>query len=492
MTTLTGRRAVLRALSSAAAALAVKSTLDAAREAAKRPNILVLFTDDQRYSAVAAFGCPELRTPNMDRLAASGTAFQRAYIMGGTSGAVCIPSRAMLLTGRSMFRLQGVGEVIPPDHVMLSEILRQAGYATFITGKWHQDKDSLRRGFDAGGPIFLGGMSDHYGAPLQPFDPTGVYPKNAILEDKNRHDSEIFSSHAIDFLRNHKKDRPFFLYVAYKAPHDPREAPERFRAMYDPEKLPLPPNYLPQHPFDNGEMKVRDELLAKFPRTPGEVRRHLADYYAITSHLDFEIGRVLDALKETGHADDTIVVFAGDNGLALGQHGLMGKQSLYEHSIHQPLIFSGPGIPRGSRTDAFCYLLDVYPTLCDLAGVKAPASVDGLSLKPVISGEKKAVRSALCYGYRHFQRAVRQGDWKLILYCVNGKKTSQLFNLKDDPWEMNDLATDMAHAGRVEELTALLQAELAKAGDKADLSKPDWGLPAAKGDGKKNEGRSEE
>ncbi len=466
----TGRRALLRAMGTAVASMAAPIPFPAmATPQRKKPNILFLFTDDQRYSDVAAFGCPELQTPNLDRLAASGTSFRRAYIMGGTSGAVCVASRSMMLTGRGLFRLQGEGSIIPTEHVMLPEALRQAGYATFITGKWHQDKDSLRRGFESGGKIFLGGMSDHFNAPLRPFDPSGAYPESAVIQNNNKHDSEIFSDGTIEFLRNHDGKRPFFAYVAYKAPHDPRQAPEQFRAMYDPDKIPLPPNFLPEHPFDNGELKVRDELLAKIPRKPEEIRRHLADYYAITSHLDHEIGRVLGVLKETGQGRHTIVVFAGDNGLALGQHGLMGKQSLYEHSIHQPLIFSGPGIPSGATADAFCYLQDIYPTLCSLAGVPVPSSVQGPDLSSVIAGEKRAVRATLCFGYRTFQRALRQGDWKLIFYMSGGKIRIQLFNLKEDPWETMDVSASTGQSARIGELTALLKSGLQREGDGAGL-----------------------
>lgn len=209
-----------------------------------------------------------------------------------------------------------------------------------------------------------------------------------------------------------------------------------------------------------------------------KIRKHIADYYGITSHLDFEVGRVLEALRETGHADDTIVVFASDNGLAIGQHGLMGKQNLYEHSLRVPLIFSGPGIPKGEKRDGPCYLLDIFPTLCELTGTPLPASVEGLSLVPVLRGEKAATRDVFCFAYRHFQRAVRSGRWKLVLYNVKGQHTTQLFDLQEDPWEMKNLAGEPAQAERVKELEQLLQEQLRKAGDAVELSKPDWGLPA--------------
>ena len=165
--------------------------------------------------------------------------------------------------------------------------------------------------------------------------------------------------------------------------------------MYDPEAVDLPPNYKPEHPFDNGELRIRDEMLADFPRTPAEIRRrHNAEYYAMISHLDAQIGRVLDVLDAKGLADETIVVLAGDNGLAIGRHGLMGKQNMYDHSVHVPLLMRGPGVPQGEIRDAQCYLLDIYPTLCDLtpAGIpmSPPPSRVPESLAPVLNGRSGA------------------------------------------------------------------------------------------------------
>ena len=158
---------------------------------------------------------------------------------------------------------------------------------------------------------------------------------------------------AIDFIDKMDSDQPFFTYVSFLAPHDPRVMPERFKEMYKPEDMELPPNFMGGHPFDNGALHIRDEELAAFPRNPEEVKEHIAEYYAMITHLDYEIGRVIQKLEEKGLLENTIVVFAGDNGLAVGQHGLFGKQSCYEHSNRVPLIFAGPGIPQGEKRDAY-------------------------------------------------------------------------------------------------------------------------------------------
>ena len=442
----------------------------------KRPNILFFFTDDQRFDTIAALGNEHIITPNLDSLVRDGVTFTSAYIMGGSCPAVCMPSRAMLMSGRTLFHLEGRGEHIPDEHVLLPEAMQKAGYATFGTGKWHNGTRAYARAFSAGAEIFFGGMDDHWQVPACDFDSTGKYPKEkehrarlklgaeeTIVKCrfdhvlKGKHSSELFSDAAIRFLRDYTEDTPFFMYVSYMAPHDPRTMPQEYLDMYDPESIPLPPNFLPEHPFDNGELWIRDEKLAAWPRTPKEIRKHITDYYAMITHLDAQIGRVLAALLDTGRADNTIIVFAGDNGLAVGRHGLMGKQNMYEHSVHVPLIMSGPGIPKGEKRDAYSYLLDIYPTLCDLTGVSIPDSVEGKSLVPAMRDSRQRIRDSLLFAYRDMQRSVRVGRYKLIEYAVSGKRTTQLFDLQADPWEVNNLGRDAACAGHVERLRRQLQ-----------------------------------
>ena len=418
----------------------------------RRPNILFLFTDDQRFDTIRALGNEEIITPNMDRFVRNGTTFTNAYIMGSMSGAVCKPSRAMLLSGKNLFDLVDKGGTIPPEHRMLPEIFRDNGYITFGTGKWHNGREAYARSFTTGANIFFGGMSDHYRVPIRDFNAAGKYPKETKYYREGKHSSELFSDAAIDFLRNYKDERPFFVYVSYTAPHDPRTAPKKYHDMYDPEKIALPKNFMAEHPFDNGEMRIRDEKLASWPRTPEEVRRHIADYYAMITHVDAEIGRVLEALEKTGQAENTIIIFSGDNGLAVGRHGLMGKQNLYEHSVHVPLIISGCGIPKGKKRDALCYVHDIYPTLCELVGVSIPASVKSKSLAGVIRDPKKKVGDTLFFAYKNFQRGIRDERYKLILYFVKGKRTTQLFNLQADPWELKNLADNPKYAKHVRRL----------------------------------------
>ena len=448
------------------------------------PNILVLFTDDQRFDTIGALGAGEVETPNLDRLAECGTAFTHAHIPGGTTGAICMPSRAMLHTGRDLFHIEGTGEEIPAGHVLLGEHLAAHGYRTWGTGKWHNGAASFNRSFQDGAEIFLGGMEDHWNVPAFRYDPTGRYagtlPQVPDWLSSNEvrvrrgdgiragvHSSRLFCDAAIERLRQTEPATPFFMYVSFMAPHDPRTMPAEYLRRYDPERLTLPPNFLPRHPFDNGAIDIRDELLAGHPREEAEVRRHIAEYYAMITHLDAEIGRLLDVLEQRGLTDDTIIVMAGDNGLAVGQHGLMGKQNLYEHSVRVPLIFAGPGVSRGQTRDSYAYLLDIFPTLCDLAGVPVPDSVTGRSLAPALTDPAHHARERLYLAYWDSQRAIKDRRYKLIEYRAGDGPVTQLFDLETDPWEMNDLAGHPDQRQRLQAMRAELSAASGASGEMA-------------------------
>lgn len=419
------------------------------------PNVLFLFADDMRASALTN---PAIKTPNLNRLKSRGMLFTEAHIMGADNGAVCAPSRAMLMTGRHLGRLLPGGFNIPDDHALLGETLQSAGYDAFGTGKWHNSRHTFNRNFNTGEHIFMGGMHDPWNTPLYHYQQNAVYTdRRPVIQDDRHsnkvdtlpgeyvfggiHASEVFAGAAIGFIESrHPDDKPFFLYTAFTAPHDPRSMPPEYLEWYDPDSIALPPNFMPEHPFDNGQLIIRDEQLADTPRQPEEIKRHILEYYAMISHLDAQVGRIMDALEQSGQLDNTIIVFAGDNGLAVGQHGLMGKQNLYQHSVNVPLLIAGPGIPEGASTPAFCYLIDVFPTLCELAGAEVPAGLDGRTLAPVISGKQATVRNALHFQYKGLQGAIRKGKDKLIRYWVNGVETLQLFDLEKDPWETENLA----------------------------------------------------
>ena len=444
-------------------------------------NVLVFYTDDQRFSTIGALGDEDVQTPNLDALVRRGTVFTHAHTMGGQHGALCAPSRSMLMTGRPLFRLHARGDSIPPNHIMMPEVLAESGYTTFGTGKWHNDRSSFARAFQAADNIFFGGMhwpnqGGHEAPHLNEFDSTGVYPRSARRQVEG-YSSMLYADAAIDFLADARTmDQPFFAYVSFTSPHDPRTPPEPYASWYHPDSVSLPPNYLPEHPFDNGELYVRDERLREHPRTEAIVREELALYYGMISELDAEIGRIMDALEANGQLENTLIVMAGDNGLAVGSHGLLGKQNLYEHSMRVPLILAGPGVPSNEKRSQLVYIFDIFPTVAEYLGIALPPTVEGESLRPIIEDPQLPGRGAVFYAYRHFQRGVRTADgWKHIQYQVDGTHTEQLFDLNTDPHETQNLATDSTHAAHLHELRELLTTESVYWSDPLDLTAPNWG-----------------
>lgn len=436
-----------------------------------RPNILFLFCDDQRADTIASLGNLIMITPNLDRLVKRGVTFQRAYMQGGLHGATCIPSRAMLLTGRPLWR---VDESLTRDETWPAAF-GKSGYATFVTGKWHNGPHSIAKSFQSARGIFSGGMTNPLKAPLSEMVDGNLKPARMVA----KHACEVFADEAIDFLRQ-QKEKPFFCYVAFDGPHDPHIVPDDFPIHYNALTIPLPPNFLPLHPWDNGEMTVRDEQLLPWPRTRDAVRSMNADYYRYISYLDAQVGRILDVLDSSPHGQNTIIVFSADSGVARGSHGLIGKQNVYEHSMRVPLIISGPGIRSDQRTVALSYLFDVLPTLGKLCSVPAPATSEGLDLSAILKDPTLPGRDRLVFGYRDVQRAIRDEQWKLIRYPQIDR--TSLFDLKNDPDERINLISQPEYDPKARELTAALETELKLFGDVAPLTvtnpKPaDWMPP---------------
>jgi len=418
------RRAFLKFAGMAPAFLTL-SRSPAAKPLDKQPNILLINADDHRFDTIHALGNPDIKTPNLDRLAKRGFAFDNVYSQGGMISAMCLPSRTMLMTGLSLFHIPTREDNKGGNYPLLPKVMREAGYVTFRIGK--------RGGTD-------------FAPACNAFDKN----INSSTDAADRaQQSEIHADATIEFIRGLRPDQRFFACLAPCVPHDPRVAPKKFMDMYKADKIPLPPNFMPQHPFDNGDLQTRDEMLAPIPRTPELMRQHIADYYACITCLDFHIGRVLAALDETGLARNTIVIFTGDQGLAVGgRHGLMGKQNLYEH-FKSPLIICGPGIPHG-RSSALVYTFDLFSTICDLAGAKLPDAVEGSSLAPIVRGEKPQWREWLFAAYKDCQRMIRNQRFKFFWYPKIGK--FQLFDLANDPWEINDLSEKAEFAATLAEM----------------------------------------
>jgi arylsulfatase A-like enzyme len=397
---------------------------------AQKPNILFLFADDQRADAIGASGNSYIKTPNIDNLAKSGVRFTSCYVMGGHHGAISAPSRAMLMSGKSLFhvydKLEGVHTM--PMH------FAENGYETFATGKWHNGIPMFEASFNKGKNVFIGGMSDHYKVPCRDLGKDGKLSAPVI----KGFSTDIFAGAAIDFIKEYsagKRGNPFFCYVAFTAPHDPRSPREDYINMYPPESIPVPGNFKKLHPFAFDQLDIRDENLAPWPRTPEIIQESIADYYGLISHLDARVGDIIETLRKNGLIDNTIIVYAADNGLAIGSHGLLGKQDLYEHSMNVPLIISGPGIPKDKVSNALVYLYDLFPTLSQLCRLPHPSGTDGKDLVPVLTGKSEDVRDAL-YPQRNY---------------------TQLFNLKKDPLEIVNLALLPEYQSKKEEMMEIMR-----------------------------------
>ena len=441
--------------------------------AAPVTNVIFIFADDQRADTIASLGNPVIKTPNLDRLVKRGVAFTRAYMQGGNGGATCVPSRAMLLSGRSLAQID---EKLL-KHETWPHAFGEAGYATFAAGKWHNGPPSIPKSFQQAKALFVGGMANPLKAPTSDMLPTGKLTPSKISP---KHLCEEATDETLAFLKSQDGKKPFFSYLAFDGPHDPHIVPEGFPIDYAPASIPLPPNFLPQHPFDNGEMVVRDEQLMKWPRPEADVKTMLAEYYRYVSFLDVQVGRVLDAVEASPFAANTIIVYAADSGVARGSHGLIGKQNLYEHSMRVPLIVAGPGIAADKRSDAMCYLFDVMPTLGKLCGVTAPKDSQGREFSAVLKDPSKPARPFLMFGYKSLQKALNDGRWKLIRYPHVDR--TQLFDLQADPYETKDLSGLPEHVERIQAMLAKLAAEMKADGDNdpvtaAKILPAEWKAP---------------
>ncbi len=489
------RRDFLRSAGVAAVAVGAAGALRAedkqnpfAAPGKERPNILFLFTDDQCFRTIGSLNNPEVKTPNIDRLVKRGTTFTHCFNQGSFSGAVCVCSRAMVQTGRYLWQTNGSGCTGLP---LWGETMGKGGYETFMTGKWHNGEDAYKRSFKhkaarGGGmygsrppknsganPYYRDVQGDTPGAKNKwtPWDHslTGHWLKR---DGKIIHSSELWGNESVKFLETTAKtsDNPFMMYVAFHAPHDPRQSPKKYVDMYPQNKVKVPSNYAPEHPFDQGDHKLRDEVLAPFPRSKPCVQLHRQEYYAIITHADEQIGRILDALEKSGKADNTIIIFSADHGLAVGEHGLMGKQNMYDHSVRMPFVISGPGIAKGVKNSAQMYMQSIFATTCEMTGVKAPDGVQFPSLVPLLTGEKKKLYDDIYGAYKNFQRMVRTEQYKLIRYPR--AKEVQLFDIAADPFETKDLAEDPKFAAVVADMDKRLAVWMKRAGDKLDMANP--------------------
>ncbi len=455
-------------------AIALSSLMSACTEE-KRPNFLFVLVDDQSPFDLKIYDARSiLETPNIDKLAEEGMVFDGARHMGSMNGAVCTPSRHMIMSGRSVWNLPpSAGYKSPncPDSLELQSIaavFNRAGYKTMRTCK-------KGNSFEA--------------ANLQ-FTVVHDATKRQGTEDGG---SAWHAKQVLNYLQEREVNKdtdPFFIYFGFSHPHDVRNGTPELLAKYgavnhtDQNSLPpanpklpeLQDNYLPAHPFFHGHPNLRDEERVSGVwknRDEQTIRNELGREYACDENIDIQLGKVLRKLEAMGELDNTYIVYTADHGIAIGRHGLTGKQNLYEHTWRVPFIVKGPGIDAGKRVEGNIYLLDVLPTLCDLANIKIPETVNGISFKPVLKGEKEVVRDVMygvyAGGTKPGMRSVKKGDWKLIKYDVmdGAVRETQLFNLAKNPNEYlpehlktgdmeTNLANDPKYADKLAEMEALL------------------------------------
>ena len=460
--------------------------------ASQRPNILFIVVDDQSPFDLKIYAPDSrLETPNIDRIAAKGMVFDGAHHMGAWSGAVCTPSRHMIMSGRTVWHIPDRRaksarnpnvqnpKLVPPNLASntMAAVFNRSGYDTMRTCKTGNSYEAANRLFTVRHDAMKRGDTDETGS---------AWHANRVLE-------------YLEHREQNDDQDPFLIYFGFSHPHDVRDGKPELLAKYgavnhknkqapppaNPKKPPLPPNYLPEHPFFHGHPKLRDEVAVPGVwdrRDEQTMRNELGREFACSENIDVQIGRVLKRLEAMGELDNTYVFYTADHGMAIGRHGLQGKQNLYEHTWRVPFIVSGPGIEAGTRVRGNIYLLDVLPTLCDLAGIDAPDTIEGTSFKPVLEGHQSTVREVLygvySGGTKPGMRCIKKGDWKLIKYDVmdGTVRRTQLFNLAENPHEFlsnhqrqlpleTNLADDPKYAEKRQELESLLLAEMRRLDD---------------------------
>jgi arylsulfatase A-like enzyme len=443
------------------------------------PNILFIFADDQCYNTIRELGNQEVFTPTLDELARRGTVFTTAYNMGGWHGAVCVASRTMINTGKFLWRANALEtklDTLAATGQLWSMEMERLGYDTYMTGKWHVNIEPEKIFTHVGTerPGMPADTPEGYNRPLDETDHVWTPWDTAFggFWEGGTHWSEVVANETMGFLDQASgSTKPFFMYVAFNAPHDPRQSPREYVDMYPLENIAIPENFLPVYP-EKDEIgcaaTLRDEALAPFPRTQYAVQVNRQEYYAIISHLDAQIGRILAHLKETGQAENTYIFFTADHGLSVGQHGLMGKQNMYDHSMRPPLMVAGPGIPEGARRSEAVYLQDIMPTTIAYAGGEVPEWVEFNSLKPAIEGDPVSNYPAVYGAYMDLQRMIRVDDYKLIVYPNAG--AIKLFDLINDPSEMYNLAAVPRHMERIRSMFGKLKELQVEMGDTLGLS----------------------
>ncbi len=401
----------------------------------ERPNVVLILSDDHNYNALGCSGNEAIRTPNLDRLASEGVYFDRCF----TPNPICSPARACIYTGQDSWNSSVIfnGKPIPEGMPTLPHLLADAGYETCFVGKWHNDGKPWTRGYTTGKRCWAGGKFDHFELALTPFGSDDPEDRKTA----EAYSTTVFTDDGVEYLLE-DHDKPFLLVLPYTVGHDVFKAPPGYEGKYDPAKVPLPANFMPEPPFRQFTPTIRDETVLTFPRTEAELREATAEYYAMFEHLDANVGRLLNALEKNQLADNTLVIFCSAKGMSMGSHGIIGKQTMYEEGIRTSLIVRHPNLKAAThRNSNLVTTTDLLPTICEAAGVEIPDVVDGKSLLGLYDGSREGREKIFCSYHdprrSTITRAIRTVSHKLIQHLVTGER--QLFDLEKDPYELDNL-----------------------------------------------------
>jgi len=431
------------------AALAALAWLPAAGCAAEQPrksqkmNVLFFLADDLR-NELGCYGTKGIKTPNIDKLAAGGVRFDKAYCQVP----LCNPSRTSLLTGQypqhnGVFGNEGDFRALQPNVVTLPELFKNSGYATVFAGKiFHGGKEDMQSWNEGLIPPPVKVVPGYTGPKVYSAETSDVI---GVMDDNQSHQDILSTKKTIEYLEKFK-DRPFFVACGFIEPHSPFTAPQRFFDRYDPAKIELPPDFAPRPTVPAGFPKAslapkNYDLFMGRDATPEEARKMIQAYWASTTWIDSEVGEILAALDRLGLRDKTIIVFWGDNGYHLGEKGKWSKHgSLWEPGARIPLIITAPGMPgNGKACPRVVETLDLYRTLADLCGLPAPATVDGRSLKPLLENPQLAWDHPAYTMTSPNSLAVRTEQWRYVEY---GGNEAMLIDEQNDPHETKNLADD--------------------------------------------------
>jgi len=376
----------------------------------------------------------------------------------------------MMMTGRNLWYAEREEKTMG-ERRLWPQLMSDAGYTTYMTGKWHVSMKAEKL-FDHVGDVRPGmpnQVKKGYNRPLEgkedPWDPTDK--ANNGFWKGGKHWSEVEADTAVKFLKMAKKDtKPFFFYLAFNAPHDPRQSPQEYLDMYPVEKMKTPENFLEAYPYRKvmkSPHSLRDENLAPMPRTEHSVKVARREYFALITHLDAQIGRVLETLEANGQRENTIIVFTSDHGLGCGRHGLLGKQNMYDHSIRVPYVVVGPEVEAGQKISSPIYIQDSVPSALQAAGAEVPDYIQYQSFIPVLKGESEGRQQIYSAYLKDAQRALTKDGYKLILYP--GGKIARLYNLESDPFEKVDLLEKGEGKKVAQKLFAALKDEAKVHGD---------------------------